>query len=216
MVLNSSRKSSFTSCRRIAPYHPSSNGLAERFVQTFKRAMKAGQGDGKTLNHRLSDFLFDYRSSNHATTGVSPTRFDLLRPDTTSVVTSKQADQKTGHDKRSKLRSLFPGQPVMVRDFRKGNKWILVPGHIVKKLGPVTYNVEVENGSVVKRHIDHLTQRLDLLPPSADQSIGDTFIEDSFQCSNNHDQPAQEHVTVRRYPERDRRPPERLMFVNCI
>ena len=53
-----------------APYHPPSNGLAERFVQTFKRAMKAGEGDGKALNHRLSDFLFDYRSE-HATTAVS-------------------------------------------------------------------------------------------------------------------------------------------------
>ena len=141
-----------------APYHPSSNGLAERFVQTFKRAMKAGEGDGKSLNHRLSDFLFDYRSSEHATTAVSPselffqrklrTRFNLLRPDTKSVVTSKQADQKMGHDKHSKLRSLFPGQPVMVRDFRKHNKWI--PGHILKKLGPVTYSVEIENGHVVK------------------------------------------------------------------
>ena len=50
-----------------APYHPSSNGLAERFVQIFKRAMRAGERDGKTLNHRLSEFLFSYRSSNHAT-----------------------------------------------------------------------------------------------------------------------------------------------------
>ncbi len=26
-----------------APYHPSTNGQAKRFVQTFKRAMKAGE-----------------------------------------------------------------------------------------------------------------------------------------------------------------------------
>ena len=33
-----------------APYHPSSNGLAERFVQTFKRAMKASDKVGSSLS----------------------------------------------------------------------------------------------------------------------------------------------------------------------
>ena len=35
---------------RCSPYHPSSNGAVERFVQTFKRAMKAG-GDTLPLPH---------------------------------------------------------------------------------------------------------------------------------------------------------------------
>ena len=34
---------------RSAPYHLSSNGLAKRFVQTFKRAMKASEDEVKTL-----------------------------------------------------------------------------------------------------------------------------------------------------------------------
>lgn len=53
---------------RTTPYHPSSNGLAEWFVQTFKRAMKAGEKDGITLQHRLSNFLLTFRSTPHATT----------------------------------------------------------------------------------------------------------------------------------------------------
>ena len=35
-----------------APYHPAMNGLVERFVQTLQQAMKAGEGDGRLLQHR--------------------------------------------------------------------------------------------------------------------------------------------------------------------
>ena len=40
------------------PYHPALNGLAERFVQTLKCALKASLIDDKTLQHYLADFLF--------------------------------------------------------------------------------------------------------------------------------------------------------------
>ena len=36
-----------------APYHPASNGAIERFIQTFKQAMKAGEGNGLPFQHRL-------------------------------------------------------------------------------------------------------------------------------------------------------------------
>ena len=49
-----------------APFHPSSNGLAKRFVQTFKRVMKAGVKVGNPLSVRLAQFLLSYRSTPHA------------------------------------------------------------------------------------------------------------------------------------------------------
>ena len=42
---------------RCAPYHLASNGVAERFVQTVKRALKAGSQPGVSLGQTLSAFL---------------------------------------------------------------------------------------------------------------------------------------------------------------
>ena len=45
-----------------APYHPASNGLAERCVQSFKSAMKS-ETDVKPLNIKLATFLLAYRNT---------------------------------------------------------------------------------------------------------------------------------------------------------
>ena len=42
---------------RVAPYHSSSNGLVERFIRTFMKAVKAGRNDGLTPSHWLVNFL---------------------------------------------------------------------------------------------------------------------------------------------------------------
>ena len=56
---------------RCSPYHTSSNGQAEKFVQIFKRAMRAGEKDEPSIHRRLSDFLFSYKSTPHATTATT-------------------------------------------------------------------------------------------------------------------------------------------------
>ena len=57
----------------VSPYHPSSNGLAERFVQAFKHSLEASASDPAcALQQRIQNFLLSYRSNQHATTGSSP------------------------------------------------------------------------------------------------------------------------------------------------
>ena len=55
--------------QKVAPYHPASNGLAERAVQTFKEGIKKLTGP---LETRLSRFLFAYRTTPQTSTGMSP------------------------------------------------------------------------------------------------------------------------------------------------
>ena len=51
-----------------APYHPTSNGLAERAVQIVKRGVKKLKLD--TLQDKICCFLFSYRNTPQSTTGV--------------------------------------------------------------------------------------------------------------------------------------------------
>ena len=88
---------------KSAPYHPASNGLAERFIQSLKKNLKASVNDGCTLIQRLSSYLLSYRTTSHSTTGVPPckllmqrdlcTRFSLLLPNTEQSVMEKQSVQ---------------------------------------------------------------------------------------------------------------------------
>jgi hypothetical protein len=130
---------------KCSPYHPSSNGLAERFVQTFKQAMKAEKSDQMPVDRKMAEFLLGYRSTPHATTNQSPsslflkreirTRLDLLKPCCSDHVLKQQSQQVKQHDRHAKLRELKIGQSVWARDFRTSN-WI--PGKIVNCQGPLS------------------------------------------------------------------------------
>ena len=216
---------------RCAPYHPSSNGAVERFNQTFKQALKASEKDGRTLSHRLADFLLTYRSTPHATTNRTPsslflqrevrTRFSLIHPDLAKNVTDKQADQVAQHDQHAKDRKFEVGQNVMVRNLRTtGPKWI--PGTIVKQTGPVSYVVEVEQGQQWKRHVDHLrdvsvvnSPETVQTPPDQPQSEVDDL---PIILPEVPDQPVQNlpaAVPQPRYPQRIRNPPDRYIKRHC-
>ena len=133
---------------------PATNGEAERFVCTFKEAMKTSQSDGLTFPHRINNFLLTYCTTPHSTTGTPPcelpmgcslrTWLDLLKPNADEFVCRRQATQKFHHDQHARLRCLSIGDSVMVRNFSSGPDWI--PGVIAQGLGPLTYLIDILDG----------------------------------------------------------------------
>ena len=216
---------------RCSPYHPSSNGAVERFVQTFKRAMQA-QKTEVSFNQKLMLLLLTYRITPHSTTNVAPctlflkrevrTRLDLLRPEISGKVASKQVQQKFHHDQHASVRELFIGQRVMVKNLRPGDKW--VPGTIIEQTGPLSYLVQVAGGLTWKRHIDHLRQ-MDDSPqqePMSEEASSDKETMIHFPPSpttsstepttNETIPPVTESTTTHRYPRRVHVPPDRLSY----
>ena len=148
-----------------APYHPASNGLAERAVQIVKKGLKKCK-DG-TLRTRLSRMLFAYRLTPQGTTAVSPaelllnrrprSRLDLLRPNLPEQVERRQEKQKSYHDRRTKEREFAVGASVWVRNPVSGDKWL--PGVVLSKEGSVNYQVELNTGRVRKCHVEQMRTR---------------------------------------------------------
>ena len=151
---------------RSAPYHPATNGLAERTVQTFKNAMKkVAPGD---IDTALARFLFHYRTTPHCTTGLSPaelllgrqlrTHNTLLRPQPRNRIQSAQYRQKAAHDVHAKERAFHLGDPVFVKNFSKqGTDWL--PGKVTKIQGPLSFFITLTTGQEIRRHIDHIRPR---------------------------------------------------------
>nr|XP_023665672.1 LOW QUALITY PROTEIN: uncharacterized protein K02A2.6-like [Paramormyrops kingsleyae] len=154
---------------RTAPFHPASNGLAERAVQTVKEGLKRMTGD--SLSARLSRFLFKYCLTPQTTTASTPaemlmgrrpkSRLDLLRPDMKEKVGRKQEKQKEGHDLQARERLLKPGDNVYVRNFSSHPKQPWLPGVILMQNGPVSFVIKLTDGRVFRRHQDHVRLRYD-------------------------------------------------------
>ena len=128
---------------RTPPYHPSSNGLVERSVQTFKEGMKRLK-EG-SLETKLSRFLFKYRLTPHSSTGVSPSELmfgrrlrsplDNLRPDHAQKAREVQERQKQGHDIHAHTRKFHVGDLVYAKNTGSGSSWLC--GKIVGVQGAV-------------------------------------------------------------------------------
>jgi transposase InsO family protein len=167
---------------RSAPYHPASNGLVERAVQTFKDSMK--RLTSGSLETRLSRFLFRYRITPHTSTGTSPSELmwgkrlrsplDLLVP---SKSPSNEELPRPLDNSPTLTRQFYVNDRVYARSYSSGPRWL--PGVVVKTKGNVMYEVRLNDDRVVVRHLDQLRSRAaletDMVPSdtSDDQVVDD-------------------------------------------
>ena len=143
-----------------APGHPATNGLAERYVGEFKDKLNKIGETGETVQTKLDRFLLTHRATP-TSLGKSPSellmnrqpriRFSALR-----FKTSKQEVKVFQHNLDNKPK-FIPDQPVFVRNFGKGAKW--VPGRITETVSPRNFNVQVGD-TLWKRHEEQLRPRL--------------------------------------------------------
>ena len=143
-------------------YHPKSNSIAERLVQSFKNSMKKMWNDSKDLDKNLNNFLLTYRNTPHATTGQTPaimmynrtlrSKLHMLTPHDKEKVDNLQAD-KQQQVLQSNPRTFCPKQPVRVQI--DGKEWR--PATVVRRLGESsnTYDIEHE-GRIIRKHADHI------------------------------------------------------------
>ena len=138
-----------------APYHPATNGQAERFVQTIKRNLGAMCEEPGDIDVKLNRLLMQLRKVQNST-GSSAytlmfnrnvrTRIDLIRAPqpTTRPTRSHQAKRK-----------FQEGDHVQIRDYSDNKlKWVF--GVVKKKEGILHYTILLNNGTTCRRHVDQI------------------------------------------------------------
>lgn len=155
-----------------APYHPATNGAAERLVQTFKQALSKSSLPPRTA---LQEFLMQYRRTPLAE-GYSPsellngrqirTKIDALLPSPAHMAQGRQAKlaaQSQGKENPERVTPIYSvGTPCYALYYgprhERDPRW--VPAVVTKVFGSRTVNVRVvPRGVTWRRHMEQLRPR---------------------------------------------------------
>ena len=158
-----------------APYHPATNGAAERLIQSFKQALRKSSLPPKEA---LQEFLMQYRRIPFAS-GLSPsellngrrirTKIDTLVPSIPHLLQGRQSKQARKHSNAedsevvSKVEHHYSlGDPCYALYFgpRRDRDPRWVPAIVTKVHGTRSVNVRViPRGPTWRRHLDQLRPR---------------------------------------------------------
>lgn len=192
--------------KTIAAFHPQSNGQAEKFVDTFKRALKKMEGEGK-VGEIVSKFLQIYRitpnrSSQH---GKSPseamfgrkirTNLSLLLPPKETHHLKNVEQEKQFNQKHGAVQRDFHVKDSVNVIRHQNNKSHWEAGIVIEKIGNVMYNVLLnKSNKLVRVHTNQMRKIPN--PQTTEKSkdlplyilLEDFKIKDTSENSNNQDQ----------------------------
>lgn len=154
-----------------APYHPATNGAAERLVQTFKRSL---QKSSLPLKEAVQEFLMQYRRTPNSS-GYSPsellnnrqirTTIDTLIPSPAHAAQSKQMkdaaqSQARAVNKQELVYKVGDAVYALYHGPRRDKDPRWVPAVVTKRMGTRTVNVRVyPRGPTWRRHWEQLRPR---------------------------------------------------------
>jgi hypothetical protein len=168
-----------------APYHPATNGAAERLVGTFKQSLRKSTLPPKKA---LQEFLMQYRRTP-TSTGYSPsellngrqirTPIDTLLPSPTHIAQKRQCEGTT--QSKAVIKKYRVGDAVYAIYYgpRKDRDPRWIPATVVKCRGSRTYEVKVHpKGPIWRRHWEQLRPRC---PSTEDLDPGDVLTSPNGQ-----------------------------------
>lgn len=166
-----------------APYRPTTNGLAERMVQTIKDELK--KMDDLASEIRIPNLLLGLRSTLCTSTNKTPaellmkrslrTLLDTIHPDN---LQHKKTEDQIDNNSKQKTRQTNERQNVMFRNYSSvGPRWL--PGKVVDQMGPSSCRIQSTDGSLVNCHIDQLIKR-----PSTESRFEEREVIDTMPTSD--------------------------------
>lgn len=143
------------------PFHPASNGAAERQVRTFKNKLKTALIDPRnketSLATLISRFLITYRNTKNPSKSPAEIVFNRqLRTRLSQIKEKPELTEKSTTQNQKSKREFMKGDYVMVRDYRKLNTKTWSPATIKRRTGKNTYLCTLNSGQIWKRHSNQI------------------------------------------------------------